>query len=437
MNVRKFLFQVHCYIGITAGTLLAFNGVTGALLAFEPQFLSHFGPEAQRVVQPPAGRHLPAGILLKQALAKNPGRYPTQLIISSDPTAPAKVKLAVQPPSMPGMKPGAGGPKPGFGPGPAPEGGPLPKFGPGGPGGIGGPPPGFKPPSVAPVAFALINPYTGALLPSTTPVSRFFETLEHLHRGMWAGQGPLGKAMRVTLAYCVLMLLVMVITGLYLRWPKARKLKWQTWFKIHFKLKGRPFLFSLHTVVGTCVLVIYLMTAHTGLMISRQISWYHDGAVGVRKALGIAGLPRDPFRTEAIAPQSVDVAWNAFERAEPAFGVARIDFPVDVKAPITIRSGASAIKIDSTSGKLLGTSAIPDEDSRALDPEVAGGEANLTEPFFKALLNGNPLMHTGRRWGIIGQLVMMCAALCMPLLYVTGWMMYLKRRKPKKKRAVA
>jgi sulfite reductase (NADPH) flavoprotein alpha-component len=80
------------------------------------------------------------------------------------------------------------------------------------------------------------------VLPEANGVSRFFESLEHAHRGMWLA-GPLGTAMRVTLAYCALMLIFMALSGLYLRWPKSRKLDWRTWFKIHFKL-GPAFLWS-------------------------------------------------------------------------------------------------------------------------------------------------------------------------------------------------
>jgi sulfite reductase (NADPH) flavoprotein alpha-component len=127
------------------------------------------------------------------------------------------------------------------------------------------------------------------------------------------------------------------------------------------------------------------------------------------------------------------VVWRAFEKQQQTYRVARVDFPVNVRDPITVRSGTQELSFDSSSGALLSTKSIPDQDDELDEPDVPGGEANRTEPIFKAILNGNPLMHTGTRWGIVGQAVMMCAALCMPIMFVSGWMMYLQRRKRKRR----
>ena len=37
---RNFLFQIHWFLGITAGLVLAVMGVTGATLSFEPEILA-------------------------------------------------------------------------------------------------------------------------------------------------------------------------------------------------------------------------------------------------------------------------------------------------------------------------------------------------------------------------------------------------------------
>jgi sulfite reductase (NADPH) flavoprotein alpha-component len=47
--LKKALFQLHRLIGISAGIVLAFNGITGALMAFGPQLRAHYGPTVQRV----------------------------------------------------------------------------------------------------------------------------------------------------------------------------------------------------------------------------------------------------------------------------------------------------------------------------------------------------------------------------------------------------
>jgi sulfite reductase (NADPH) flavoprotein alpha-component len=140
-------------------------------------------------------------------------------------------------------------------------------------------------------------------------------------------------------------------------------------------------------------------------------------------------LPREPLRFESISAESLGVVWRAFEQQQTTYRVARVDFPVNVRDAFVIRSGTQALSFDPGNGALLKQVSVPDQDDQAHKPDPPGGEANLTEPIFKAFLNGNPLMHTGTRWGLVGQTVMMCAALCMPVLFITGWMRYWQRRK--------
>jgi sulfite reductase (NADPH) flavoprotein alpha-component len=88
--IRKLLTKVHLYIGITAGVVLAFNGITGAMLAFRPQWLAHFGPEAQQVAPVAVSERLSPDALLQRALDASPGRIPIAVIIDADPTTPAE-----------------------------------------------------------------------------------------------------------------------------------------------------------------------------------------------------------------------------------------------------------------------------------------------------------------------------------------------------------
>jgi uncharacterized iron-regulated membrane protein len=281
---------------------------------------------------------------------------------------------------------------------------------------------------VVPDMTVLVNPYTGNILPRSTGVSRFFTQLERVHRSMWAGSGPFGMILRVTLAYSVLMLIYMALSGLYLRWPKGRAVRdWRTWFQINFKLKGAAFLLRLHAVIGTFVFLIYLMSAHTGLMIGKQIAWYQAGVTSIREALHLSGLPRPPMNPSHIAPERLDPVWHAFLQHAPQYRVARIELPPEADGPVIIRSGTEQLSFDSQTGALLKSEPIPDTDATANVPEIAGGEGQLTEPLFEAFLNGNPYVHNGQRWGILGEFIMMCAGLCMPVMFITGWMMYAKR----------
>jgi sulfite reductase (NADPH) flavoprotein alpha-component len=389
--LKKTLFQLHRLIGISAGIVLAFNGITGALMAFGPQLRAHYGPTAQRVA-PTGSSPLAVEELYHRVQAVMAGRAIASLMVFADPTVPDRVQLQRR------------------APGPAVAANPMPG-------------PGDNPDMPL-----LINPYTGAAMPSSTPVSRFLDTVERLHRAQWAGDGAIGHAVHRSLSWIVLLLFYMTLSGLYLRWPRGRARRdWRVWFKLNFKLRGAAFLWNLHSVLGTCVLLVYLMSAHTGLMIAQQLNWYRAGSLHLGAALGMPGPP--PQRGEAPAPaasQSLPLAqlWQDFSLREPAYGSATIEFPRGAGQPIGVVSNGRRYEFDADSGALRHVEREP-----SFDPIV-------DEPLVAAFINGNPGLHTGQRWGIPGQLLLMCTSLVMPVMLISGWMMYLGRwRRTAKARA--
>lgn len=446
--LKKILFQIHWFVGITAGTILAINGLTGAMMAYRPQLLAHFGPEARHVAA--GAERLPLATLLQRALDANPGRTAEAVTVAADATTPIKVQFARGPGPMGGGGPGGAG-----GPG-GPPGGGGPQAGAGGlPGAVGGAPAGRP---ADPDAATLVNPYTGEVLPSSNGLSSFFATVEDIHRGMWAS-GTLGLIVRGLISWSVLLLFFMTLSGLYMRWPKGRaKRDWRAWVKINFNLKGAAFLFNLHAVVGTCVLVVYLMTAHTGVMIGRQLSWYRAGIQHLDTLLGVAGPPGrrgeggpggpggpggsggpgggpgGMQQAASAVPAGLNAAWQLFTTREPSYRLARVQLREDETAALTISAGTQKLSFEPAAGGLLSSATVAnvDNDNAAGTP---GGNATLNEPFFAALLNGNPSFHTGQRWGLVGQTVLMCTSLAMPILFVSGWMMYLKRRARKRRAA--
>jgi sulfite reductase (NADPH) flavoprotein alpha-component len=87
-----------------------------------------------------------------------------------------------------------------------------------------------------------LNPYTGALLPELAGED-FFEWVEQLHRFLLLPRDP-GKMVSGTLAFC---LMGLALSGLYLRWPR-RVWDWRTWLTFDLRMKGRSFLWGLHSV---------------------------------------------------------------------------------------------------------------------------------------------------------------------------------------------
>ena len=120
----------------------------------------------------------------------------------------------------------------------------------------------------------MVNPYTAEVLPEIKGQA-FFQFVQQLHRNLTVG--PIGK--QITGA-CTLILIFFVLSGLYLRWPKKHSIK--QWLAVKPKLKGRNFIWDLHAVVGTWVIIFYLVLACTGLYWSYD--WWRNGMF---KVLGV------------------------------------------------------------------------------------------------------------------------------------------------------
>ncbi|MCC7463661.1 MAG: PepSY domain-containing protein [Gammaproteobacteria bacterium] len=266
--LRRILFQCHWFVGITLGALLAFSGLTGGLMAFGPQLTDFFSGGYQ-----PVGRHgaapLGAGELYARVQAALPGRKITELTTYADPGRPARVRLAVA----------------------------ASRIGP-----------------TAPIAETrMVDPYSGVLLPARPlgpAMERCVHWLREVHQGHWGGPAsPVARSGGLLVGLGSVLLLLLVLSGLYLRWPAGRSVRsWRAWLAIYPRLKGRAFLFNLHAVVGTVALLFLLVSAHSGAFQSGPMGWYGNG---VRALFGLphgATQSTLDIRSGVITPQLLAAA---------------------------------------------------------------------------------------------------------------------------------
>ena len=192
---KKILFQVHWFIGITAGTILMAIGVTGAVLSFRDEILDLINPGVLHVTPIQQAVLTPQQVLERLYVA-DPGKRVANLTLTNEPGASIRVSFA----PAPGERRGE---------------------------------------------LRYADPYTGALL---APLSgnEFFEFNEKFHRWLLLPVDS-GKIAAGTLSLCLLFL---TLSGLYLRWPR-KLLSVRQWLKLDFALTGRSFLWSLHSVIGT------------------------------------------------------------------------------------------------------------------------------------------------------------------------------------------
>ncbi|HEX8604070.1 MAG TPA: sulfite reductase flavoprotein subunit alpha [Pseudoduganella sp.] len=368
---KQVWFQLHWFIGITAGTVLIAIGVTGALLVFEDEMLDLLNPGV---------RHMPvrnAPALAPQQVAQavrgaHPERRVTSVIVYAEPGTAARVGLA-----------------------------PLP-----------GQPRGET---------VYVHPYTGTLQPQLAGEAAF-EWIESLHRWLLLGREA-GKPVTGTLALC---LLGLALSGLYLRWPRNAG-NWHTWLTIDTRLKGRSFLWALHSVAGTWALLAYVIFTLTGAY------WAFDA---VRSTVdGWAGVTRPPREAvspvinpvarvpgaKRASPVPVDLApaWQTFVRNAAGWQMAFLRFTDKPGGPIQV----AWLAADAPHPRARGAMTI-----------AADGTLKKNEPYAqkspgaRALTTIYPL-HIGTYFGLPGRIAMLLAGLALPGFAVTGWMLYLKRRR--------
>ncbi|MEO6689316.1 MAG: PepSY-associated TM helix domain-containing protein [Dokdonella sp.] len=256
-----------------------------------------------------------------------------------------------------------------------------------------------------------LDPHDGKVL-GVPRGTEFFASVEQLHRTLAAG--PVGKQI---VGASTLAMIVMIVTGIYLRWPR-RTLSVSAWFKPNLRAHGRGFLWQLHAVAGTWLLAFYLCAALTGLW------WSYDFYRSAVNA--IAGVPTPtkrppPATLDKNAPGlSVDRAWSAFLAAVPDATLASFSPSAKADAPLEIRYQTSSsehdrawntIKVDLQSG------------------EVVANESYSDQPRGRRFVAALFPLHSGSFFGVGGRTLMAIAALLMPFFSITGlWLWLLRRR---------
>jgi sulfite reductase (NADPH) flavoprotein alpha-component len=370
--LRRAWFQIHWFIGITAGSVLVLIGLTGATLSFRAEIVDAINPELRHAPNPGGAAALVPAALAQQLQAAHPKRRIVTLTVFAEPGRPARVNFA--------------------------------------------PPEGQRQGEVR-----LVDPWTAELLPEPKG-DAFFEFVESLHRWLLLPRDT-GKPVTGTLATG---LLILALSGLYLRWPR-RPLAWRAWLKLDFALTGRAFLWNLHAVVGTIALLAYLASSLTGLY------WGFDG---VRTLVDNAAGEGRMVRTQRM--QAGGAAAKATAAPKPELQRVWQSFLQETNGDwslVTLRMPTrNATQIEAT---YLRANPEHERARNRLYLDAVTGEATQHEryadkPLAGRLVNSIYPLHMGTYWGLPGRIVMTLSSLGLSLFAITGWMLYLGRRRTKR-----
>ncbi|TWB98100.1 sulfite reductase (NADPH) flavoprotein alpha-component [Bradyrhizobium macuxiense] len=381
--IKAALLQVHSIAGLALALLWAVIGLTGATMAFEDEIEASLNSQMMRVDASAARRLTPDELVARLQAAGEFGKV-SAVTMASDPSAAVRIRFARS------------------------DG-------------------GARPSSV------YVDPYDGHVLGSPRGED-FFATVRKLHRWLLLpGDGNgMGRKITGTAAIC---LIVMLITGLVLRWPhRARSVK--MWLKPNLGLRGRGLHRSLHAVIGTWVLPVYLVMTLTGLWYSFE--WYKAGAnwlLARPQATTAAMQPKPPRGASAVETKSearaeakteatplvFDHVWSAFLQQENNdYGRALLTLPAGAGTAVRVRSWPrdsslesvrDEFRIDAVTGRVISSDRYAD---KTVGERVLAGVLDI---------------HRGAILGWPGKLAFMLAAAMTPLFAVTGLLLYLSRRR--------
>ena len=383
---KKILFQIHWFLGITAGLILSIMGVTGAIYSYDQQILKWVNSDSY-VVQAESTPKLTPAQLYQHFNTTQPEIKINSITIAKDPTASSTVNIEKE------------GERRGYN--------------------------------------MMVNPYNAQVLPDVKG-RKLLLLIQQIHRNLTAGE--VGK--QITGA-CALMLIYFVLSGLYLRWPKKHSAR--QWLAVKPKLKGRNFIWDLHAVVGTWVIVFYLLFACTGLYWSYD--WWRSGmfkVMGVEqpKPQGHGSAPqnrgmqqnkRSEHNTDKKSEPQLDntqlitvlnQTWSGFNsQVGRDYSTLTLNLPKKDDGKIELSF------VDATpQHERARNQAIYNYQTGTIEKMELYEDKKLNQKIMSSMLP----VHRGSFFGPIYQFVAMLASLAMPLFFVTGLMLYLKRRKQKK-----
>lgn len=371
---KKILFQIHWFLGISAGLILSIMGVTGAIYSYDQQILKWVNTDSY-VVQAQSSPKLTPAQLYQHFTTIQPEIKINSITIAKDPTASSVVNIEKE------------GERRGYN--------------------------------------MMVNPYTAQVLPEVQG-RKLLLLIQQIHRNLTAGE--FGK--QITGA-CALMLIYFVLSGLYLRWPKKHSAR--QWLAVKPKLKGRNFIWDLHAVVGTWVIVFYLLFACTGLYWSYD--WWRSGmfkVLGVEhpKMQGHSGSGRNKDQLPKIQLDNAQLitalnqTWSGFNNQ-----IGRDYSTLTVNLPKKDDGKIELSFVDATpQHERARNQAVYNYKTANIEKMELYEDKKLNQKIMSSMLP----VHRGSFFGPVYQFVAMLASLAMPLFFITGWMLYLKRRKQKK-----
>jgi uncharacterized iron-regulated membrane protein len=212
--LRRLLFWLHLVCGVVAGVVILMMCVTGVALTYQRQMQYWADTRDYRSAPPPGAERAPVAAILDAVRAIDPNAQPATIAYRADPSLPAAVAVGQR--------------------------------------------------------TIYVNPYTAQVYGEGRGqgMRQFFTTMTTWHR--YVGQSGDSRATgRMFTGASNLLFLVIVLSGMYLWWPKAltwKQLRAVTWFRGGLRAKARDF--NWHNTIGFWSALPLVVIVYSGVVMS-------------------------------------------------------------------------------------------------------------------------------------------------------------------------
>lgn len=265
-----------------------------------------------------------------------------------------------------------------------------------------------------------INPYTASIV-SMVDQEDFFHFIEEGHYYLWLPE----KAGHQVVGWGTMIFFLLLISGLILWWPKKwNKRSREQSFTIKWNARLKRINYDLHNVMGFYIILLALLLAFTGLMMS--FPWFNKGAF---KLTGGIDKPRASAVSDTLNNSNtvmlaqVDKAWHKGVHEIAAQNPQHIIVSFPAKA-------SDAIYLCTDMYKGSWRDVYLDQHTLQVLPATEARLTDLTTAEW--LRRSNYGLHVGLTGGIFTKIIYFAGSLICASLPLTGFFLWLgKKRKPK------
>lgn len=380
---RSLFWRIHLWAAFIATPFALIATLTGLLYVFTPQIENALHGHLDRVT--PQGRAMPLDDLVKAAQQAAPSGMALRSVVASLEDGDTVQAVFRPQNALAGMGEHAGHQ---HAPAPAKAAAPGSERMPSG-------------------VVLYINPYTAQVLGSHPEMERFSLWARRLHSSLLQGEG-----WRWLIELSASWLMVMLMTGVYLWWPRGRAAVAPA-----TRAQGRKWWQHRHALVGVSLALMSLVILTTGL------TWSKYAGEQIKALRDVSGQapPSAPkgLKSQSVpdqAPLGWEAVWKAAQSQAP-------DVSMQLTPPTTPQGVWRVSNYDRSQPEKRFNLVL---DAYSGQPLFYAGWAEQTA-FSKATAIGIPF-HRGE-FGLWNQAVLVVFGLGVLFSLVSGWVMFFKRRR--------